>query len=273
MQSLFVPGMKRSEYDKIDAVNWSVLRHIKKSPAHMRLERDHPQPPTAAMVFGSAVHCAVLEPERFMTEYAPAPAGVGRRKIADRQEWAKVEKANPGAEVLKASDWDTIKRIQDSLAAHPTASMFLSGPGRNEVGMVWLDTEYNLWCKAIVDRVTQVPEYGPVIVDLKTAESAAEWSFAKSAAEYQYAGQSVYYKRGANFLAPLSRRFIFIVAEKVPPYGVCCYELEMDDEDEANRKLHRYLARYNECKVSDRWPAYLPGVHPLRLPAWASKED
>jgi hypothetical protein len=273
MEKMFVPGMPRSEYEKIDAINWSVLRHIKNSPAHLRLERDHPREPNAAMIFGSAVHCAILEPERFMKEYAPAPDGVGRRKKEDRDKWDMVEKANPGAEVLKATEWDAIQRIKGAVLSHPTASMFLSGPGKNEVAMVWHDTEYDLWCKAIVDRIAQVPEYGSVLVDLKTAECAAEWAFAKSAAEYQYPGQAAYYLRGANYLSPLKRRFIFVVAEKVPPYGVCCYELEMDDESEAEKRVRRYLGEYNECKRADRWPAYTPGVHPLRLPVWALKEN
>ena len=46
-------------------VTCSMLKHLLKSPAHLRAYLNFPQKSTPAMIFGSAFHCMALEPDKF----------------------------------------------------------------------------------------------------------------------------------------------------------------------------------------------------------------
>jgi len=264
-------GMSWSDYERIDAINWSTLKHILRSPAHMREEQVHPRETTVALDFGQAFHSAILEPELFAKNYAPAPEGVGRRSNADKAKWAEVEALNPGAKILKSEDWNSIAAMRDSVLAHPTASAFLKGKGRNEVVCVWLDSEFQCLCKMRMDRFTEY-EGWPFIVDLKSCESAGEWDFGRAAAKFGYHKQAAFYRRGLKALDPRERRFAFIAVEKERPHGVAVYELDFDTDASAESGVRKALARYVECVKSKSWPAYEAGLHPLRLPAWATAD-
>jgi hypothetical protein len=262
-------GMSYTEYAAIDAINWSTLRHIRRSPAHMLEEQVHPSAPTAELDFGNAFHCAVLEPERFVKEYAPAPDGVGRRSKDDKTKWAEVEKLNPRATILKAGDWNTVTAMRDAVFAHPTASSFLKGPGKNEVVVVWKDPEFGCLCKSRIDALREWQGW-TFLVDLKSCQNAAEFAFGQDAAKYRYHEQAGFYLRGTKALDARERRFVFIAVEKERPFGVCCYEMEMESDAATEHNVRRALAKYVECVANKTWPGYMPGIHPLRLPAWAT---
>jgi len=262
-------GMSWADYERIDAINWSTLKHILKSPAHMREEQTHPSASTVALDFGQAFHCAILEPELFAKSYAPAPDGVGRRSNKDKEKWAEVEKLNPGAKILKADDWDTITSMRDAVYAHPTASAFLKGKGKNEVVLVWQDEEFGCMCKCRVDRLTEW-EGWTFIVDAKSCRDASPVPFARDCAQLGYHKQKAFYLRGAAALSPQSRRFAFIAVEKERPFGVAVYELDEEAEVAANSAVRSALSKYVECVKNKSWPAYEPGLWPLRLPNWAN---
>ena len=75
------------EYNEIDAINWSTLKHIQRSPAHFKYLLDNPPKQTAAQSFGVAVHEAILEPDKFQENYIIAPDLDKRTKAY--KEWAE----------------------------------------------------------------------------------------------------------------------------------------------------------------------------------------
>jgi hypothetical protein len=261
--------MSWADYERIDAINWSVLKHILRSPAHMREEQVHPSVPTAALDFGSAFHSAILEPGDFAKLYAPAPSECDRRTKEGKAKWAEVEKMNPGATILKPEDWDAITSMRDAVYAHKTASAFLKGKGKNEVVFVWQDTEFGCMCKARVDRLTEWEGWS-FIVDAKSCRDASAWAFARDCAALGYHKQKAFYLRGAAALSPHNRRFAFIAVEKERPFGVAVYELDEDAEMAANSAVRAALSKYVQCVKNNSWPVYEPGLWPLRLPMWAN---
>jgi PDDEXK-like uncharacterized protein DUF3799 len=81
------PGVYRDvPFDHYFAWN-NVSKHqldsLARSPAHYRAALEQPRKRTAAMVFGTAVHAAVLEPEEFARCYATDP-GIDRRTKAGK---------------------------------------------------------------------------------------------------------------------------------------------------------------------------------------------
>ena len=262
-------GMSWADYERIDAINWSTLKHILKSPAHMREQQIHPEESSEALDFGAAFHSAVLEPADFAKRYAPAPEGVGRRSKEDKAKWSEVEKLNPNATVLKAKDWDAITSMREAVYAHPTASAFLKGKGKNEVVFVWQDAEFGCLCKARVDRLTEWEGWS-FIVDAKSCRDAGAFAFARDCATLGYHRQKAFYLRGAAAHSPHERRFAFIAVEKERPFGVAVYELDEEAEVAANSAVRSALSKYVECVKNKSWPAYAPGLWPLRLPFWAN---
>src|SRR5699024_4433160 len=67
----FIDKMPEAAYHKHPAHGSTAVRAALKSIAHFRHHQATELEPTAAMRLGSAVHCAVLEPERFEVEFIP----------------------------------------------------------------------------------------------------------------------------------------------------------------------------------------------------------
>lgn len=261
----------RSEYESVEAANFSTLKHFAKSPAHALEAMTHPPEPTDALEFGNAVHLAVFEPERLEKEYAVLPA-IDRRTKEGKAEWARIESENPGRSYLKADEWLRLQGIVDSLRRSETAQLLLSGEGRNEVSIAWTDAETGVACKGRLDRFCTV--YGhSVVVDLKTTELATPGAFARTCAKFQYHAQSAMYLDGLASLSPRERRFVHLAVEKVAPFAVSAFELD-EQSLEVGRRLYRsWLAQYKECKESNNWPGYADGINPLALPAYALRME
>ena len=124
-----IPGkhrnLPRAEYDKIDAINYSILKvGIERSMAHLKWERDHPTEPTKDLIFGNACHLACWEPARFLEEVVAAPK-VDRRTKDGKEEWANFLSASEGKLVIEGNDGETGSERMMS----PGANFVMSGGG------------------------------------------------------------------------------------------------------------------------------------------------
>ena len=77
----------REQYDAHPGVRWSMLSHLRKSPAHYQHALTHPRVATSALNTGSALHALVFEPEtyaeRFTIYTASKIKGEGVWKVWD----------------------------------------------------------------------------------------------------------------------------------------------------------------------------------------------
>ena len=64
-----IANLPQNEYRTAEGVSRSELHVLARSPMHYKYAQDHPREETPALTFGSALHCYVLEPERFADEY------------------------------------------------------------------------------------------------------------------------------------------------------------------------------------------------------------
>lgn len=257
--------LSNAEYHSLDAVGKSDLDLIAKSPAHWKYAvREE----TAAMKLGSAVHCAVLEPARFATEYTAAPE-CDKRTKAGKEAFQEFATAQAGKTVLSAEDAHLCKRMQESVLSHPRASDYLKR-GQAEVSGLWKDDEFNVRCRMRVDWLTDES----VLIDLKTTQDASPDAFAKSCATFRYHVQAAWYLDGyCQASNDLPMGFIFIAVEKTAPYAVALYELDARAIDYGRQLARRDLARYANAREFDVWPAYSDAVQSLSLPAWATYHE
>ena len=114
-------GIGNEEYHKGPGLSSSDLKLLARSPLHYKTAKAIPPKETDAMRLGTAVHCAVLEPDRFEKEYAAAPEAIDRRTKAGKAHWAELEAT--GKVVLSGEDAQMVRGMADSVRRHPTATV------------------------------------------------------------------------------------------------------------------------------------------------------
>lgn len=255
-----IERMPAAEYHAHPAVSKSVLDKIARSPLHCRAYLDGARDEqTAAMAFGSAFHCSVLEPDLFSKTYAPFSGD--RRTKAGKEAYENL--LAQGVTILDVKDWDLITAMTDIIREHETAGDLLSGPGKAEASVFWTDANTGLECKCRPDWWRE----DGVVVDLKTCEDASPTGFARNVATYRYQVQAAHYLAGTQ-----ARKFVFVAIEKKPPYAVAVYELDEEALLQGDRLRWRDLEMYASCCEFGAWPGYPVGIQSLSLPTWAANQ-
>lgn len=267
------PGVSFDDYAAWDAVNHSTLVHFSKTPAHAYHASIH-QEEKKATTLGHLVHTAVLEPELLEEEYLAAPK-VDRRTKVGKAAYAQFEKEAEGRIIVTLDDLNCARAIKKNAYQHATFREFLTGKGANELSLLWIDPEFEVLCKARLDRLCEFSGQ-PYEFDVKThGFVATRKSFESAIYKYGYHSQAAWYLRGAHILRPLpdemERRFAWGVCETIEPYLVKVF----DADDEALRMgadaVMSYLAQYAECKKTGVWPGWDQGMDMAGLPPWAMK--
>lgn len=240
------------------AVSKGWLDKIDRSPAHLKLYLDGARSePTPAMVLGSLIHTAVLEPDLLDSEYAVQPK-IDRRTKAGKEEYAAWIEEHANMTHVTSEQLEQAKAIRDSVLHHRAASVLLRD-GVAEQTVVWHDAGTGEKCKARADWLRD-----SMVVDLKSTTDARPDAFAKAIANFRYDVQAAHYTDGFE-----RDRFVFIVVEKDPPYGVAVYVAD-DSVFERGRSLRdRNLDTYSACMAKGHWPAYADTIQTVGLPAWA----
>ena len=228
------------------AAGWRVFEaeHITKTA---------PRQESAAMALGSAIHAAILEPERFDADYACIPPQCDDKRTKAYKEWAA---AHEGKKHLKQDEWLPIEKLRQSIRHDKMASTFLNS-GRVETEHFW--ESFGVRCRAKMDWLT-----GRFVIDIKTCQDATENAFAKDAKFYRYDLQAAHY-----LSAGVADRFIFVACETTSPYRVRCYELGDVDLQRANEDRQNLIEEYAERRSRNDW--HEAGENELRtifLPNW-----
>lgn len=226
------------------------------SPAHYQCSLGLTKKQSPALLLGSAVHCAVLEPDEFGKRYA----------LADFDRRTKEGKAayqdmlDNGQQGLTSDVYVQCLGMQRSVLNHPLAKDLLQN-GDAEVSCFQnIDGTHT---KARADYLRK----DGIIVDLKTTANASPLEFAKSVATFNYHRQAAWYMDLFSREIDVSE-FYFICVEKEPPYAVAIYTLDEQAIEKGQSECDRLFTLYKHCLEMDDWPAYPSEVQTLSLPAW-----
>lgn len=255
-----------ADYDAIDAVNYSSLKALARSPKHYRHHLLNGAKETRPMFKGTAAHVAVLEPERLALEYA---IFTGKRRAGKAWEAFEAAAIADGKKVIKEAELAEAVAMRDAVRADALASSYLSG-GRHEVTVVWLDEETGLTCKGRIDFLRN--DY--VLVDLKTTRDAIPHWFGRDVARLQYHVQAAMYLDAVERLTGETARFVAVALESSPPYDVVTYDLPEPVISAGRDEYRRLLRLLVECRQENRWPGIGNGFEvTLSLPAWAMPDE
>lgn len=271
------------DYASIDAVNFSTLKFMAKSPLHYRFACDHATKITQPMRLGDAAHTSTLEPVRFTQDYAvyvpppPTPKKSKTGKVTvpkaptDRRgtnAWKEFEVANDGKTVLKEGEFNAAMRIRDAVRSNAEALRYLR-KGDAEVTLVWQDAETGVWLKCRLDFLSHsVPD---VIAELKSSVDVSPWKFQSQYARMNYHVQAAMQCDGLEAVLGRTPYHKCIAVEATEPHDTAVYNV-IGEPLELGREMYRdLLNKLVACRRNNDWPGVAAGAEvELRLPAWAT---
>lgn len=260
--------MTEQEYNEHSGIRRSDLWVMNDSPEKFRWNLEHPAEPTPVLLFGSAAHKYILEPESWGDEYCIAPK-IDRRTNAGKEEYEKFMTENAGKVMVSKDYMEDITGMAEAMGRNRLGAEMLAG--EHERPFFWTDAETGEECKCKVDTLKMVDgKY--VVVDYKTTSNAQTDRFNSSIFKYGYHVQAAMYTEGVRIALGLDYRpgFVFVAQEKTAPYAVNVIEVGEDVMNYGDAEYHRLLNKYHECKEVDIWEGYVQDgmTNEAYLPGW-----
>lgn len=263
--------MTEKEYREHPAISRSELFKISESPEKFKYYREHPEPPTPALLFGQLFHAMALTPDTVWEQFAVVP-NVDRRTKAGKEAFAEFEASAEGKTIVSVDMVEQSTAMCETLNKNEFVKKLLKG--EKEKPFFWVDEMTGEECKCRTDVLTEIGE-NLIIVDLKTADCAETETFMRSAIKYGYDFQSAMYSEGIKINTGKEPLFVFIVIEKKPPYAINILQADKLLIRRGYDLFRELIGIYHDCKQTDNWYGYLGKfnqINNLALPAWLAKE-
>lgn len=270
-------GVSAGEYHKWGLVSASKLQKLyQKTPAHLHYYLHHRDPDieagekpvgvTDSLGFGTAVHTAVLEPERFERRYFPCPEGMRLNAAKGIAEWGELRARNPGKVGLRPDVWDACRAISAKLWKRAGSRAVLESCGHYETSFIAVDEETGCTFKGRPDAVSL--ELGAT-VDLKTCVSASVDTFSLHAHKFGYFRQGALYVRGMKALTGGAiSEHVIIAVEKEPPHECVVGRVSAREIEASAKEVSDLLKLYLRCFEKNEWPGYPETMFELERSAY-----
>jgi len=260
-----VTGMPEDHYHGHEiSISKSGLDLIARSPAHYRYAP--PREPTRAMAIGTALHTALLEPERFREEYVDS--GAADRRASEYKQ--AVKSLGDETRVLTASEYARIDTAVEAVYAQPVAARTLNQSGHIELSVFAHDPVTGIPVRCRFDLLT----HSGVAIDLKKTQDARRHAFSQAVARYRYEVQAAFYADVWHWATGRTLgAYAFLGVEDEPPHG-CMVHVLSDRWLARGRRLYREaLNTYAQCLTTDEWPAYDTEPQVLDMPRWVEMQE
>jgi hypothetical protein len=250
------------KYAAIKAINWSTLKELRRSPAHYRHRLENPREDTTRLALGRAVHTAVLEPHRFLLEYACFD---GERRAG--KAWEAFAEMHVNRTILKRAEYEKCIAVGDAVRRNAVAANYLAR-GAHEQVVEWTDPDTGLPCKARIDWVGD-----GYVLDLKTTNDVEANRFAATAARMGYFGQGAFYAGGLACTTGKPHAAIIVAVEMDAPHDVAVYRIDDDSLYAAAEEVRELLRIAATCREVDLWPGRYTEEQTLRMPRWMLDDE
>lgn len=264
------PEMSNEAYHQGPGISKSGLDWIAKCPAHYRakyITREIEDKETPALSVGKATHLAVFQPEIFQLEVAVAPE-IDRRTKAGKEAYDEFVASSSGKTIISPVEYEMVRYIADAVNRHPIASRILRD-GQAETSIFSTDEATGELVKVRPDWMHQ-----ELLVDLKSIVNASPDYFSREMFNRRYFVQAPLYLDVANReYGNRFENFLFICAEKEPPYLIEVYLADQATIQAGRNEYRRCLDLYHECRTTDTWPCYTAGkIISVGIPDWAKNQ-
>lgn len=263
------PGLHRltdAEYFAIDLPSASQTKTLATGTnAHLAHERENPREDTEAFAVGAYTHALLLAPDTIDSAFVRMRPVDRRTKEGKAEHDAALRRAETnGARLITDAQVAEAEAMAASVRANPSAAALLNTLTHRETTIIG-----NIGArpaKAKADGLIYLAG-SSIVVDVKTAQSAAPGEFSRSAATFGYYHQAAWYSRLATQALGGCEDFIFIVVEKTAPYLCAVYRVPPLALEVADRRIDDLAARWWAVRDGDR-TGYSTNIIDLEPPAW-----
>ena len=298
------------KYEDIDAINYSTLKLFDKSAAYAQHMIDHPdeRQDKAHLLRGRAIHCAILEPEKFRTRYTvppeffdcaifgdevieqPAfgdlrykePKRLKREWISNLPDGARVLKASEvknewyenlpdGTEVLSGADYQLSVRCSGAVQRHQESRELLNGAETEKV-IEWT-CNGRVRCKSRLDALTDR------VIDIKTTRHFDIPTIEREIAKYNYHAHMAFYQDAAVSTGLIKDQedkqpcLIFVCCDPKSSFvDIVSFELNMGVIAAGRELYQRWMATYYGSKRTGMYPGACDKRVFYVLPDWKVRE-
>lgn len=218
-------------------ISSSGLKRILESPESLQryLQRQHESTPR--LDFGTAVHCALLEPERFEREYVALP--VTHVDLFHEEDLRLIAQERPHPlRFITEAQMEALQGIRTQVARLPEVAALLKA-GLPEQSLFWVDPETGIRCKIRPDLLF-LPH---VVLELKTTFDASLAVFQRTLQMQRYHLSAAMYLDGIEHLTGMRPQYVYLVASRYPPYQVETFVPSAEMLEEGARLYRAALRR------------------------------
>jgi len=203
-------------YHSHDSISASGLKTIYKKSVYHYLNKEQFKS-SPSMNFGSAVHSALLEPEK--KEIIALPQNLNLRTKKDRAFKNKMIEDNHDKIIISYEEKKHLEQIVDNVSRNTLASKLLNQ--LDEIEYSYYGTIDGIDVRVRPDGIKRNRH----IIDIKTCVDASPIAFKSAIYNYAYHLQACFYSEALGY-DPSSFRFIAI--ENKYPFDVAVYSLSND---------------------------------------------
>jgi hypothetical protein len=231
---------------ELEPLRFSRLKLMGKSAAHYQHGYGEE---TGALRKGTALHSYLIGATDDVVLY---PGKVRNGKV-----WDAFKAANDGKTMLIASEFDTVRRMRESLEAHPRAMELLTG-GVQEERIDWTDS--GRACRGTPDVMHLRADGTKVGVELKTTVTSHPERFAWQTRKFAYHAQCAWYKYGLerclNYAPGAVTDFYVVAVESTAPYPVTVFRFDEESLLMGHKQCRLWLEALLGCERAGHFPAY-----------------
>lgn len=265
------------QYHSSPGLSASGVKELLRSPKHFhhRYILGNRREETEALRFGTIVHAAIIEPQRFLNNYVIEPKFVGKTKDGRdsersaaakqmRDEW--FSSLEPDAILVSQEDADAIVGMIESVQGHPDACAALKRgiPERSCYADIAMPSGQTVRMKSRPDYLRE----DGTLVDLKTTMNAGFEEFRAQIRKLEWDTQAAIGVDVLHAITGKRQDFVWIAIEKEPPYCCAVYVANDVPLEIGKRRYVRAAETYLRCLETDRWP-FQEQAQNMDSPYWA----
>jgi hypothetical protein len=240
-------------------LSYSSLKEFGKSPAHyieyLRKERKT----TPAMLFGSMVHCLLLEPAKFDSQFA-VMENVDKRTKDGKEKYEAFLISSAGKEVVSRDQYDEAVQLVNKAFEMQHVRDAVSGCHTFE-------TEWRTEVEGLPFRGFFDGEADDYILEVKTANDASPKTIIRDFYDRMYHLQAGLYN-----LASGGKEIKYLIIETTAPYSIILATPTSEYIDKGIADAHRLANEFHTCMENDLWNMsydfYTKGEFVIDLPTW-----
>jgi hypothetical protein len=255
-------SITREQYTRIDAVNFSSLKYMLRSPEHYLAATQEPEPDDPArFAVGNLCHAMVLENKDLTDLYAIKEKGM-RFSTKEGKAW----KAAQNKPIITQEEAEGVPRMAQRVINDEQTRDLIAGCHHREqcVEFSFQGVEF----KCLLDMWGEAESQEAVLGDYKTLVDCRQDAFSKVVDLRDYDMQMALYKQALLACGYADVYAFWIAQEKRRPYTAQTYKVPEEWMKRGLEKLQYCIALLKQCKKTGVWPGYGKGIQLLKQPSW-----